>query len=577
MVQFHAVSQISSILAFGEWYSNPMHKYIRETSRILSFTTLICIFPVLVLAQAKSLDQIIDSKIASMSLEEKVGQLFIVGFPNTTMDKELQQFITTYKPGSFLLFKRNIQSVEQIRALNLTLYQAAYRSSKLPPLIAIDQEGGAVSRLPIQPAPPNALAIGQTQSPLLAEEMGYQTGLFLREVGFNMNLAPVLDVANPFSTSFIGVRSFGADPELVKELGVAYSKGLMRSRVIPTAKHFPGTGDLKADPHTTIVKNIATVSDLKKKDLIPFAGYSSLGSNIAVMLSHSIYPALDASREPASFSSKISTDLLREDLNYKGLVVTDDLQMKGSKQLLRPEMAALKALKAGADIVMLTWSFADQEKAIQLVKQAVQKNEITEQELKAKLHRILVVKAFANIYKKDPTLPSLISAGNLSSKSYADLEEQVLSQNIKSNLITKVLPGKAKNRRAPASVKNVCALSPTKDFLTSFTTSTTAKVFSYKIANDSDATEILQWSEGRCPIIVLAVTGRKTAKLLRTLPADLKKKIIVVNLGSPGLIPKERPYRKLIQLYFNHKDSGKKVAEHLNEILGLSTPAVAQN
>ncbi len=554
-----------------------MHKYIREISRILSFTILICIFPALVLAQAKSLDQIIDAKIAAMTLDEKVGQLFIVGFPNTSMDKELEQFIATYKPGSFLLFKRNVQSLKQIRSLNATLYQTAYKSSKLPPLIAIDQEGGAVSRLPIEPAQPNALAIGQTQSPLLAEEMGYQTGLFLREVGFNMNLAPVLDVANPFSASFIGVRSFGSDPELVKDLGVAYSKGLMRSKVVPTAKHFPGTGDLKADPHTTIVKNVASISELKKKDLVPFEGYSSLGNNIAVMLSHSIYPSLDSSREPASFSSKISTNLLRDDLKYKGLVVTDDLQMKGSKQLLRPEMAALKAIKAGADIVMLTWSFADQEKAIRTVKKAVQEKEITEKELHAKLHRILVVKAFANIYKKDPALPSLISAGSLSSKPYADLEDQVLSQNIKSNLIAKSLPGKIKTTRVPASVKKVCALSPTKEFLTSFASSTSAKVLSYRIANDSDSTEIMQWSEGRCPIMVLAVTGKKTAKLLRSLPADLKKRTIVVNLGSPGLIPKERPYRKLIQLYFNHKDSGKKVAEHLNEILGLASPSVAQN
>ncbi|MDG0814952.1 glycoside hydrolase family 3 protein [Bdellovibrio svalbardensis] len=543
----------------------------------MSFTILICIFPALVLAQGKSLDQIIDAKISAMTVDEKVGQLFIVGFPNTAMDKDLHKFIATHKPGAFLLFKRNVHSVQQITALNASLYQAAYKSSKLPPLIAIDQEGGAVSRLPIDPAPPNALAIGQTQSPLLAEEMGYQTGLFLREVGFNMNLAPVLDVANPFSTSFIGVRSFGADPELVKELGVAYSKGLMRSRVIPTAKHFPGTGDLKADPHTTIVKNVASISSLKAKDLIPFQGYSSLGNNIAVMLSHSIYPALDSSREPASFSSKISTNLLRDDLKYKGLVVTDDLQMKGSKQLLRPEMAALKAIKAGADIVMLTWSFADQEKAIRTVRKAVVDKEISAKELNAKLHRILMVKAFANIYKKDPALPSFISSGSLSSKQYADLEDQVLSQNIKSNLIARSLPGKAKKLRAPASLKKVCALSPTKDFLNSFVSATTAKVLTYRIANDSDATEIMQWSEGRCPVVILAVTGKKTAKLLRALPNDLKKKTIVVNLGSPGLIPKEGPYRKLIQLYFNHKDSGKKVAEHLNEILGLTSPPVAKN
>ena len=171
-----------------------MLKYIREILYILSVSLCICVFPNFVLATpSPGLEKIIDQKIAAMSVEEKVGQLFIVGFPQKTLTAELQKFITQYKPGSYLLFKRNISSLEQIKALNADLYSASYRSTNLPPLIAIDQEGGAVSRLPISPAQPNALALGQTHSPQLAEDMGYQTGLFLREVGFNMNLAPVLD------------------------------------------------------------------------------------------------------------------------------------------------------------------------------------------------------------------------------------------------------------------------------------------------------------------------------------------------------------------------------------------------
>ena len=544
-----------------------MVKYIRETSRILSISLLFCIFPALVLAQGKSLNQFIDQKISKMSLEEKVGQLFIVGFPYTKMDKNLETFVTTYKPGSFLLFKRNIQSAEQIKTLNSQLYQLAFKTSRLPPLIAIDQEGGAVSRLPITPAPPNALAIGQTQSPLLAEELGYQTGLFLREVGFNMNLAPVLDVADPFGMSFIGVRSFGADPELVKEIGVAYSKGLLRSRVIPTAKHFPGTGDLKADPHATVVNNSASISALKKKDLIPFAGYSSLGTNIAVMLSHSIYPALDDSREPASFSPKISTELLRKDLKYQGLVVTDDLQMKGSRSLLRPELAALKAIKAGADVVMLTWSFEDQQKAINTVRLAVKNGEISDAELKAKLRRILTAKAFANIYRRDPALPTLISAAGLSSKAYSNLEEQVLTENMKTNLIARKLPQANKGRK-PASIPSVCAFSPSKDFLNGFQASTPQRVSVRRLQNNSSSQEILKNAPtSRCPIVLIGVTGKKTAAIVRSLPLDLKKRTVVVNLGAPGLVPKQKPYRRLIQLYFNHKDSGKKVAEQFAEIL----------
>lgn len=537
---------------------------------------MFCIFPALVLAQGKSLDQFIEKKISSMTLEEKVGQLFIVGFPYTKMDKSLEEFVTTYKPGSFLLFKRNIQSPEQIKALNNQLYQLSFKISRLPPLIAIDQEGGAVSRLPIYPAPPNALAIGQTQSPLLAEEMGYQTGLFLREVGFNMNLAPVLDVADPFGTSFIGVRSFGADPQLVKEIGVAYSQGLLRSRVIPTAKHFPGTGNLKADPHAVVVNNSATISDLKKKDLIPFAGYSSLGKNIAVMLSHSIYPALDNSREPASFSPKISTELLRSDLKYQGLVVTDDLQMKGSRTLLRPELAALKAIKAGADIVMLTWSFEDQQKAINTVRMAVKNGEITDTELKTKLRRILTAKAFANLYRRDPALPSLISSKTLSSQKYATLEEQVLSENMKTNLLARKLPAAGKGRKPASTPPAVCAFSPSEDFLMSFKSAAPQKVILKRLQSRSSSLEIAKHAPpSLCPVVLIGVTGKKTAAILKSLPLDIKKRTVVVNMGAPGLVPKQHPYRRLIQLYFNHKDSGKMVAERFSEILADDSGSVA--
>ncbi|WP_413585823.1 glycoside hydrolase family 3 protein [Bdellovibrio sp. HCB274] len=533
--------------------------------------------PVLVLAQPSPLDKIIDTKISNMTLQEKVGQLFIVGFPYTKSNIELEKFIHAYKPGSFLLFKRNIQSLEQVKRLNEDLYKLSYKASKLPPLIAIDQEGGAVSRLPIQPNPPNALAIGQTQSKELSEEMGYQTGLFLREVGFNMNLAPVLDVADPYSTSFIGVRSFGSDPTLVKEIGTAYAKGLLRSKVIPTAKHFPGTGDIKADPHNVVVNNGSSESTMKAKDLVPFEGYSSLGVNVAVMLSHSIYPALDPAREPASFSSKISTELLRNDLKYKGLVITDDLLMKGSKDVLRPDQAALKALIAGADIVMMTWSVTDQERAIKTVRNAIEDGRLSIDLVNQKLHRILVTKAFANVYRRDPNLPSLMASGTLSSQDYVNLEEKVLNENIRTNLNSKHAAGAQDNVRVPATAsEKICAFSPSMDFLTSFKSATAEPVYTKQLFGSSQASDILAPAKSmRCGIILVAVTGPKTARLLRSLPIEIRKNSVVINLGSPGLVPKEHPYRKLVQLYFNHKDSGKKVAEHFSEILSSDSGSFA--
>lgn len=544
-----------------------MGKYINEFKWIFSLGLLICSFPHFVLAQNSNLDALIEKRIAEMSIEEKVGQLFIVGFPHQSVGKDLEQFISTYKPGSYLLFKRNISSLKQVRILNDQLYRMSFKYTRLPPLIAIDQEGGAVSRLPISPAPPNALAIGQTQSPLLAEEIAFQTGLFLREVGFNMNLAPVLDVADPFQTNFIGVRSFGSEPKLVSQLGLAYSKGLLRASVVPTAKHFPGTGNLIADPHHDLVSNSSQLAELNQRDIPPFAAYSELGSHTAIMMSHLSYPALDESKEPASFSTKISKDFLRGQLKFKGLVLTDDLQMQGSRQLLRPEAAALKALKAGSDIVMLTWSFRDQGRAFNYVKEAVKKGQLTNEELDQKLKNILRVKAFANLHRRDPEMPSLLVGNNLTSSNYALLERQILDHNLKNNLQKAPSPAIKLNRKV-ATTDQICLLSPSTEFSNSFMASAPIATKNKILKGNFQTAQIRKWlASHSCTKVVAAVTGPKTARMLNALSSKIKSTTIVVNLAAPKFVAKEEDFFRVIQLYFNHDSAGKKIAENLEQIL----------
>lgn len=493
----------------------------------------------------------------------------MVGFPQKEITPQLERFIGTYKPGSFLLFKRNITSIEQVRKLNSALYRTSFKHMQLPPFIAIDQEGGTVSRLPIAPAPPSALAIGQTQSPLLAENMGLETGRFLREVGFNMNLAPVLDISDPFATSFIGVRSFGSDPQMVADLSVAFSRGLLRAHVIPTAKHFPGTGSLAGDPHHQVVQNNSSLETLTNIDLRPYREYVKLGDRVAVMLSHLIYPALDNSGEPASFSKKISTDLLRDQLNYKGLVITDDLQMQGSKQLLRPEAAALKAILAGADIVMLTWSIEDQSRAFRHVIKAVRSGELRTSELDTKVHRILTAKAFANIYKRDPNQLPLMRGRQLSSQSYTNTEASILDQNLRASLLPRKLPEKGdSSRRAPASIARVCVLAPARAFVHSFRKSVRTPIESKVIDGSMTSERLSAWIKSkRCSLTVAGISGRKTAALFQSLSKTEKEQTLIVNLGAPSLIPIERDFLKVLHLYFNHADSGKKIAQHLEEIL----------
>lgn len=552
---------------FDEWYSCYMFNYIKEVWIILSISALICFFPVFVPAQDSHLDKIIENKISKMSLSEKAGQLFIIGFPYRSIDSNFMSFLNQYKPGSFIIFKRNIESLEQIRSLNTSLYLASYKYSNLPPLIAIDQEGGSVSRLPIEPAQPNSLALGQTQSSLFAEEMGYEIGSFLREVGFNMNLAPVLDISDPLMPSFIGPRSFGSNPNVVKELGVAYSQGLIKARVLPTAKHFPGTGSLSADPHESIVKNFATEKKIKNRDLIPFKAFADLGEHSAMMLSHSIFPKIDPSGEPASFSSKIVQEMLRTELRYNGLIITDDLQMKGSKQLLRPEFAALKSLKAGADIVMMSWSTNDQKKAILTVMNAIENNEIPTEQLDAKLKRILKVKAFTNRYKKDPHQLRLSQGGKLTSPAYANLEGKIFSTNFAFNMMPKSLPLKETVIRSVASQNKVCAFSTSKDFLEGFKNQNIVSTEIFQIESTSTQDTLREWikNEG-CDRLLLTVNGPVSARLSRTFSSEMRRNLVIINLASPNFIKDESSYKKVIHLYFNHKNSGQKIAEKLNEI-----------
>lgn len=544
-----------------------MFKCIGKAFFFLSISIGFFVFPNFSLASGASLSKIIDARISSMTLDEKAGQLFIVGFPQTEITPDLKKFIFSYKPGSYILFKRNILSVKQVRDLNRELYQTSYRATRLPPLIAIDQEGGAVSRLPIFPTPPNALSIGETKSPSLSENLGFEMGRFLREVGFNMNLAPVLDVTDPYSPSFIGARSFGADAASVATMGAFYSKGLLRARVIPTAKHFPGAGSLNSDPHHSIVVNNSSLESLRNKDLLAYQEYFKLGQNIAVMLSHLIYPALDPAGEPASFSRAISSKLLREELAYQGLVITDDLQMQGSRKVLRPEAAALRALEAGSDIVMLTWSIEDQTRAFEYVKAAIKQGQLSQDQLDQKLRRILLAKAFTNQYRRGSDLEPLVRGTVLTSDSYHSLEQEILNVNFKKNIPPQTEEINT-TTRTPSSLEKVCLITPSKAFALSFKEALGSSVKLFMVKGSTSPAALKSWVfKENCPLIVSGVTGKKTLGILRALPDEKRKLTLVVNLSAPSLIPSNEGFLKILQLYFNHNDAGKKIAQNLQQIL----------
>lgn len=488
-----------------------------------------------------------------MSLDEKVGQLFILGFPQRELTPELRAFLSKQKPGAFVIFKRNFTSLETVRKLNRDLYTLSLEQTHLPPLLAIDQEGGNVARIPIYPPMPSALSLGQTKSPVLAEEMGYETASVMKELGFNMNLAPVLDVANPNEFSFIGTRSYGSDPRVVGDIGYSFSKGMIRNGIVPTAKHFPGTGETSSDPHFHSAVNNFSLEELQEKHFPPFTQFSKLGIFSAIMVSHSIYPHLDPQAQPAVFSKKIVTDILRTQMKFRGLAITDDLQMSASRALLKPEDAALSALQAGNDIVMLTWSFDEQAKAMARVKKGILAGELSEADLNQKLKRILTAKFYLRPSSlRDPQ--SEKSRNLVLSSKMGKIDDEILEKNIPAVDISAF------------QNKKICIFSASTPFLKSYRAFDHHRSRTFLLGARTSATEVGKIvRDNSCKSMLFAVSGAKTAKLLSKLSASLKRRTIVANMGLPNMVQGEKNYGLVLNLFFPHQNAGKKIAQLLGQ------------
>ena len=329
-----------------------------------------------------------------LTLKQKIGQLFIFGVKGKTVSGKLKRHLETHQPGGIIVFSHNIKSIKQITKFNSDLYNLNYADESMKPFIAVDQEGGTVSRIKIRPRFPSALAIGSTERLDLAERIGYLTGEILRTLGFNMNLAPVLDISDPLSPNFMGTRSFGKNPHKVAAYASAYAKGLMMADVLPTGKHFPGHGNTVEDSHKMLPVRNLNLKQLSERDLVPFAEFAKIDRPTAMMVAHVAYPLIDASRYPASYSKPLIQNLLQERLGYKGLVITDDLDMEGAVIGKESFLDRVKlALHAGSDMVMIAWSRKRQIETIKGLEKAVLAGEFPEELIDQKLHRIHMVKS----------------------------------------------------------------------------------------------------------------------------------------------------------------------------------------
>lgn len=330
-----------------------------------------------------------------LTLEQQVGQLLMVGIPGPAVTPECHEFFTELGFGGAIIFGRNCLDLNQLRTLTADLQScAAASASGMPLLIATDQEGGIVSRITEAHGAvtlPGALAIAATGEPALARSAAGATARLLRSLGINMNLAPVADVnVNP-DNPVIGARSFGEDPGLVARFVAAAVAGCQEAGALATVKHFPGHGDTATDSHLALPVIGQSRERLATVELVPFRAAIDAGV-AAVMSAHILFPAVATDGRPATLSRAVLTDLLRGELGFGGLVVTDCMEMSAIAASYGSGEAAALAVRAGADLVLVSHTPARQRASYDAILAAVRAGEIPASQIAASVRRILAAK-----------------------------------------------------------------------------------------------------------------------------------------------------------------------------------------
>jgi len=364
----------------------------------------------------------VDSVLNTLSQREKIAQLFMVRAGSDLgeeYNKKTLELMEAYPVGGIVLFQGG--PVKQAQLTNE--YQAA---SKVPLLVAIDGEWGLGMRLDSTVSFPYQMSLGALNDKQMIYQMGRRVGKDLNRMGIHMNLAPVVDVNNNPANPVISYRSFGENKVDVAEKGIAYMQGMQAEGIIAVAKHFPGHGDTETDSHADLPVIDKSREQLDTLEIYPFKELINNGIG-GVMSGHLHIPALDSTANiPSSLSRPILTDLLRNELGFEGLVVTDGMGMRGVSKFASPGEAAMRALAAGNDLVELS---PDLPAAIHAVEAAVKSGRITQAEIDKKCRKILEAKYWAGLHNYKPvSLKNLVK--DLNTSKHASLNEQLTASAI---------------------------------------------------------------------------------------------------------------------------------------------------
>lgn len=339
-------------------------------------------------------NDLIEKKLTSMSLREKIAQMIITNSFGYTLDESsddylrLKNLIVNEKIGGVIFFRGN--SVQQAELTN-----KLQSLSEIPLLISADYERGTKMRLDDGSLFPNNMALGATRNPELAYKMGLQIAKECKAIGVHQNYSPVMDVNNNSLNPIINVRSFGEDPELVSLMGVSMIKGLQDGKIIATAKHFPGHGDTDVDSHNDLPVLNFSRDRLESLELVPFKNAVNAGVK-SVMIAHLSIPVLEKNQNiPASLSENIVKGLLLEDMKFEGLIVTDALNMAGVLKHFTTEEIALNCINAGIDLILMPTTPANkpgETEFISAIESAVLNGIVSEERINRSVEKILKAK-----------------------------------------------------------------------------------------------------------------------------------------------------------------------------------------
>lgn len=355
---------------------------------------------------------LITAKLNELTLEQKIGQLLMPDFRKwngknvTTIGEDIASMIKEYHIGGVILFRENFVNRKQTKNM-INQFQS---HAEIPLMFAVDQEGGLVTRLPFAPRMPGNMALGATGDTALARDVGIAIGSELRELGIHINFGPVVDINNNPDNPVIGVRSFGDNKEEVAAMGISYMQGLNDAGIAAVAKHFPGHGDVDLDSHYVLPSSKKRLEQLYDLELHPFQAL--IDENVqGIMTAHITFDQIEAEMVtsqkdgqpielPATISYKIITDILREQMGFQGLVFTDAMDMKAITDHFGPIEAAVRAIEAGVDIVLMPDNL---ELVYHGILEAVESGRLSEARIDQSVARILNFKD-SQLFKSDDSI-----------------------------------------------------------------------------------------------------------------------------------------------------------------------------